>query len=50
MPGALAEQQTAWEIFLDFALETGAISTPEKHGLAERNDKALGQLSALQAK
>ena len=50
LPGALAELHAAWEIFLDFAFETGAISRSEKHALAERNEKALDQLGALQAK
>jgi len=38
------------EIFLDFALETGAIGTSEKQAFAERNEKALDQLAAFQAK
>jgi hypothetical protein len=50
LPGALAELHAVWEIFLDFAFETGAISRSEKHALAERNEKALDQLGALQAK
>lgn len=50
LPGALAELQTAWEIFLDFAVEAGAIGAAERLALAERNNKALDQLARLQAK
>ena len=50
LPGALAELQSAWEIFLDFAIETGAISSSEQHSLAKKNLEALDQLAAAQAK
>ena len=38
LPGALAELQGAWEIFLDFAVGTGAISGSEQHSLAKKNE------------
>jgi len=49
LPGALAELQSAWEIFLDFAIETGAMSNSEQHSLVKRNREALDQLAAAQA-
>jgi hypothetical protein len=41
--------QCAWEIFLEFALEAGAIGRAEKQELEKRNERALDQLAALQA-
>ena len=50
LPSALAELQTGWEIFLQFAFETAAISKREKEELEERSQRALSQLCARQAK
>jgi len=50
LPSALAELQTGWEIFLQFALEIGAIGRTEQEELEERNEKALGLLAALQVR
>jgi hypothetical protein len=50
LPTALAELQAAWEIFLDFALEVGAITKTEKQQLEERNENALNELVERQAK
>ena len=49
LPSALAELQTGWEMFLDFALEANAINATEKKDLEVRNERALGQLCILQA-
>jgi hypothetical protein len=49
LPGALAELQSAWELFLEFGLEVGALNRSEKEELEERSKKALSQLAALQA-
>jgi hypothetical protein len=48
LPAALAELQTGWEIFLEFAFEVGAIGKPEHHKLEERSQRALDELAALQ--
>jgi hypothetical protein len=50
LPAALAELQTGWEIFLQFALEAAAIGKKEKAELEERSQRAFAQLCALQAK
>ena len=49
LPAALAQLQSAWEIFLEFALEAGAIGRAEKQELQKRNERALDQLAVLQA-
>jgi len=49
LPGALADLQSAFEIWLQFALESGAISASEREALRDRCIKALGELLALQA-
>jgi hypothetical protein len=49
LPGILAELQSAWELFLEFALEVGAIGPTEKNELEERSQQAMAQLCALQA-
>ena len=49
LPAALAELRTGWEIFLEFALEAGAIGKVEQHELERRNETALAELAALQA-
>jgi hypothetical protein len=50
LPGALAELQSGFEIFLQFALHVGAIDLAEKSALEVRNEVALGKLAILQAK
>ncbi len=50
LPTALAELQGAWEIFLEFALEVGAITQAEREQLEERSEQALGELAERQAK
>ena len=49
LPSALAELQSGWEIWLQFALEAGAIDTGEQADLAHRCSEALGELARLQA-
>jgi hypothetical protein len=49
LPTALAELQSGWEIWLEFALEAGAIGTEEQAELADRCSRALAELAALQA-
>jgi hypothetical protein len=50
LPTALAELQGAWEIFLEFALEAGAIAKTERKQLEERSGHALDKLAERQAK
>jgi hypothetical protein len=50
LPSALAELQTGWEIFLQFAFEAAAIGKREKEELDERSEGAFAQLWALQSK
>jgi hypothetical protein len=50
LPGALAELQAGWEIFVEFALEVGAIDHTEKVQLEARCKGALELLGAFQAK
>jgi hypothetical protein len=50
LPAALAELQSGWEQFLEFALEVGAISRTEQQELEERSRRAFAQLCTLQAK
>ena len=50
LPSALSELQAGWEIFLEFALEAGAIDATEKQQLEYRNHAALAQAGVLQAK
>jgi hypothetical protein len=49
LPGTLAQLQSAWEIFLEFAFEAGAIGKEEQQDLGKRNERALAQLAVLQA-
>jgi hypothetical protein len=49
-PAAAAELQSGWEIFLQYALEVGAIGVAEKAELEGRGRRALGELAAFQAK
>jgi hypothetical protein len=46
---ALAELEGGWEIWLQFAVEAGAIDAEEQRALAHRCSRALGELAALQA-
>lgn len=48
LPTTLAELQAGWEIFLEFALEVGAINKVEGKELMARSESALNQLAALQ--
>jgi hypothetical protein len=50
LPGTLAQLQSAWEMFLQFALEAGAIGMEERQKLEKRNERALAQLAVLQAR
>jgi len=49
LPAALAELQSGWELFLEFAVEVGAIGRAEQEELAERSQRAFAKLCALQA-
>jgi hypothetical protein len=49
LPAALAELQSAWETWLQFAFEAGAIDAEEQIGFADRGSQALDELAALQA-
>jgi hypothetical protein len=48
LPGALAELQSGFELWLEFALETGAISTAERTELEQRCERAFQELAVLQ--
>jgi hypothetical protein len=48
LPGALAGLQSGFEIWLQFALEVGAIGTAEQAQLERRNANALNELAARQ--
>jgi hypothetical protein len=48
LPGILAELESGWEIFLDFALEVGAIDKAKQRELEQRNEQGLGELAELQ--
>src|ERR1700694_4803816 len=49
LPSALAQLQGAWDVWLQFALEVGAINASEQFGLKKRGARALEELAALQA-
>jgi hypothetical protein len=49
LPGIVAELQSAWEIWLQFGLEVGAIHSAEQVELAERGRQALEEVTASQA-
>jgi hypothetical protein len=49
LPSALAELQSAWEIWLECSHEAGAIGTGERQELWERARAALGELAVRQA-
>ncbi len=48
LPGALANLQAGWELFLEFALEVGAVSLAEREELVERSKSAFLMLATLQ--
>jgi hypothetical protein len=50
LPAVLAELQSGWEIWLQFALEAGSIDSAEQTGLERRGSRALAGIAALQAK
>src|SRR5213082_254048 len=50
VPSALAELQSGWEMFLQFAREVGAIGLVEKEELEQKGGEALAKMAALQAK
>ena len=50
LPGTLAELHSGFEIWLQFALEVGSITTTEHSQLAQRNGAALHELATLQTK
>ena len=49
-PAAVAELRSAWEIFLQFALEANAITLEEKEELGKGAERALAEVAALQAR
>jgi hypothetical protein len=49
LPTALAELQSGWEIWLEFAHDAGGIDTEQQIELVNRGGKALEELAALQA-
>jgi len=49
LPTTLAELQTGWEIWLQFAREAGAITEDEQVELARRGSEAFAEIAALQA-
>ena len=50
LPAALAELKGGFELWLDFALETGAIGTRERTELEKRCERALQELAVLQTR
>ncbi len=50
LPGVLAELQIGLEMWLEFALEVGAISTEERTELEQRSKRALDELALFQAR
>jgi hypothetical protein len=49
LPGILAELHSSWELWLEFALEVGAINPTEQVALKKRSLRALNQLAAIQS-
>ena len=49
LPTAVAELQSGWEIWLEFALQTGTIGTAERRELVQKGILALGELAVRQA-
>ncbi len=50
LPVTLAELQSGFELWLEFALQTGAISTAEQMELEQRCERAFQELAALQVR
>lgn len=50
LPGALAELQAAWEMFLQYGVEVGAVGRREQEELAGRAARVLGELGQLQGR
>jgi hypothetical protein len=50
LPSALADLQSGWEMFLQFAVEVKAIGSAEKQDIEERSGRALSTLATWQAK
>ena len=50
LPAALAELQSGFELWLEFAIETGAIDTAERTELEQRCGRALQELAVLQTR
>jgi hypothetical protein len=48
-PAAVAELRAGWEIFLQFALEAGAIEKGKQQELSERGKRALDELARVQS-
>ena len=49
LPTAVAELQSGWEIWLEFALQTGTIGTAERRELVQKGILALGELAVRQS-
>jgi hypothetical protein len=49
LPTAVAELQSGWEIWLEFARQTGTIGTAEHQELVQKGILALGELAVRQA-
>jgi hypothetical protein len=49
LPTTLAELRSGWEIWLQFALDVGAISSTERDQLQRQGEKAFDELARLQA-
>ena len=50
LPGALAELQAGWEMFLQFGSEVGEVGSREREESERRVVKVLGEIGRLQAK
>jgi hypothetical protein len=50
LPAALAELQSGFALWLEFAFETGAICTAERMELEQRCERAFQELAALQTR
>jgi hypothetical protein len=48
-PRALAELSMAWKLFLEFALESGAITLSENAELEHRQERAFEEIGSLQS-
>ena len=50
LPGMLAELMGGWQVFLQFALEAGAIDGAARANLEERGQRAFVEVAAMQAR